>query len=65
LNIPKTFILKGFFSVIWMLLCCFFLWKNTGLLSDTELAEDVAQDLVAGDLAGDLTQVEHAFTDVL
>ena len=38
---------------------------NHPLLPDAELAEDVAQDLVAGDLAGDLTQVEHAFTDVL
>ena len=33
-------------------------------LPDAELAENVTQDLVVGDLAGDLTQVEHAFADV-
>jgi hypothetical protein len=35
------------------------------LFPDTEVFEDVAQDLVGGDLAGDLAQVVEDLADVL
>lgn len=35
------------------------------LLPDTELSEDIAEDFVVGDLAGNFAKVMHAFADVL
>ena len=35
------------------------------LLSDAELAENIAQYFVGGDLTSDLTEVKHTFTDIL
>ena len=35
------------------------------LFPDTEILEDIAQDLVGGDFTCDLTQVVQYFTDVL
>ena len=36
-----------------------------GLLPDTETGENIAKDLVGGNLASDLAEIKHAFTDVL
>jgi hypothetical protein len=35
------------------------------LLADAKLAEDISQHLIGGNLPGDLTQVEHAFANIL
>ena len=37
----------------------------TMLLPDAEIFEDIAQDFVGGDLAGDGTKVVQAFTNIL
>ena len=38
---------------------------NHHLLADTELAENVAEHFVGGDLTGDFAQVVEAFAQVL
>ena len=35
------------------------------LLSDAEAGEDVAEDVVGGDFAGDFAQIVHGFANVL
>ena len=40
-------------------------FPTQNLLSDAEVLEDVAQDLVGGDVAGDGGEVVDALTDVL
>jgi hypothetical protein len=39
--------------------------EKMALLSDTELGEDIAQDLIGGDFAGDLAKVVEDLPDVL
>ena len=38
---------------------------HLNLLTDAELGEDIAEDFVGRDLAGNLAEVEHALADVL
>lgn len=40
-------------------------WKNDDLFSDAELREDVAEDLVRGDLSGDGAQVVEDVAELL
>ena len=43
-------------------LICF---EFPALLSDAEAGEDVAEDVVGGDFAGDFAEVVHCFANVL
>ena len=40
-------------------------FPTQNLLSDAEVGEDVAEDVVGGDFAGDFAQVVHGFAYVL
>lgn len=54
---------KSFLSNFWGHFT--FQFVSNGLLPDAELAENVAEHFVGGDLAGDFAQVVEAFAQVL